>query len=234
MKKFSCVKLWIYNEYRMEDFDNSLLTYDIKTLEQLALELYENSIFIDFPEEFIVSIMDSILFERSSKLDINHVWTDENVKEIARVSELFASASEKACLYAKSIADKLEQEKANKNFLTDYEIEIQLTPYLKGYKEAENKCCSFLDILCKPICTDFEYILTCDYDDNKFFDRTENWNEEFFNRDKDGNPLNCFKDKYISYAIHELLDTGTWSYQDIINITEICAEVKVKYKSFIG
>ena len=234
MKKFSCVKLWIYNEYRMEDFDNSLLTYDIKTLEQLALELYENSIFIDFPEEFIVSIMDSILFERSSKLDINHVWTDENVKEIARVSELFASASEKACLYAKSIADKLEQEKANKSFLTDYEIEIQLTPYLKGYKEAENKCCSFLDILCKPICTDFEYILTCDYDDNKFFDRTENWNEEFFNRDKDGNPLNCFKDKYISYAIHELLDTGTWSYQDIINITEICAEVKVKYKSFIG
>jgi len=234
MKIFSCVKLWDYDEYDSEEYDNALDTYDIKTLEQLALELYENSLFIVFPKEFLVTILDFILYVRYSRLDSIHVWTDENVKEIVRVSELFASASEKACIYAKSIADKLEQEKSGNNFLTDYEIEIQLTPYLKGYKETENECCSFMDVLCKPVCTDSGYILTCDYDDNKYFDRSENWNEEGFNKDKNGEPIDCFKDIYISYAIHELFDTGTWSFQDIMNIGEICAEVKVKHKMFIG
>jgi hypothetical protein len=234
MKKFSCVKLWDYDEYYSDEYDNVLDTYDIKSLEQLALELYENSSFIVFPKEFLVSILDNVLSERFARLylDINFVWTEENVKEIVRVSELFASASEKACMYAKSIADKLEQEKAN-NILTDYEIEIQLTPYLKGYKETENECCSFMDVLCKPICEKFGYILTCDYDDNKYFDRSESWNTEpLFNRNV--KPLDCFKDKYISYAVHELLDTCTWSFQDIMNISEICMEVKVKHKSFIG
>jgi len=234
MKKFSCVKLWDYDEYYSDEYDNVLDTYDIKTLEQLALELYENSLFIVFSKEFLVSILDFVLSVRSIKLDKIHVWTVDKNMEIVRVSELFASASEKACMYAKSIADKLEQEKNGDGFLTDYEIEIQLTPYLKGYKETENECCSFMDVLCKPICKEFGYILTCDYDDNKYFDRSENWNEEYFYCDKDGNPIDCFKNKYISYAIHELLDNGTWSFQDIMNISEICTEVKVKHKMFIG
>jgi hypothetical protein len=232
MKNFSCVKLWNHDEYLGEDFYDALVTYDIKALEQFALELYENIHFIVFPKEYLVDLLDGILSNRSFRLDKNYVWTDEKIQEIVRVSELFASASERACTYAKSIADKLEQERINNDFLTDYEIEIQLTPYLRGYKEAENRYCSFMDVLCKPICTDFGYILTCDYDDNKFFDRSENWNEEYFNFDKNGEPLDCFKDIYISYVIHELLDTSIWSFQDITNISEICVEVKVKHIHF--
>jgi len=39
-------------------------------------------------------------------------------------------------------------------------------------------------------------------------------------------------DIYISYAVHKLLDSLIWSFQDIINISEICAEVRVKHKLF--
>jgi len=241
MKNFNCVKLWIYNDLGIGGNDNEkinavsniLKKYDVKTLEQLALELYENYYFIDFPKEYLADILDLALYERSSKLDSNHVWTDENIREIIRVSELFASACEKACIYAKTIADKLEQDKRGNNFPADYDIEIKLIPYLKGYRDAENKYCGFMDVICKPISTFSDITLTCSYDDNKYFDRSENWNEYPF-VDENGKTLDCFKNVNISYAVHELLDSLIWSFQDIINISEICAEVRVKHKLFFG
>jgi len=142
MKKFGCVELWNHNDW--DTFSNILEIYDIKTLEQLALELYENNLFFDFSKEYLGELLDSILFERSIRLNKNYVWTDENTQKIINTSELFVSASKKACMYAKSIADKLEQEKPGNIFLTDYEIEIKLIPYLTGYRDVENKNAVFL------------------------------------------------------------------------------------------
>ena len=47
-------------------------------------------------------------------------------------------------------------------------------------------------------------------------------------------PEDCFKDKFISYAIYELKDSMTWSYYDIMNINRISIDVKVNYQSFLG
>jgi len=75
MKNFNCVKLWIFNDSgicgddneKINAVSNILKKYDVKTLEQLALELYENYYFIDFPKEYLVDILDLALYERSSK-----------------------------------------------------------------------------------------------------------------------------------------------------------------------
>jgi hypothetical protein len=46
-----------------------------------------------------------------------------------------------------------------------------------------------------------------------------NWNTEYFG--------DTFVDDYIGYVIHALLDSREWSFQDIINIQKIHAEVRV-------
>lgn len=233
-KKFSCIKLLDYYN-NQEKADDIFEGYDIETLELLAIELYN----ISFghisrsqmiPRDLIVDILDDILSQRCIKLNSNHVWSNENVQEIVRVSEMFASASEKAFMYAESIANDLGPKKTKNEFLMEYEIEVKLNPYLKGYKTSENSIDYFMFVLCEPL---NKYLLTCDYSDNKYFDRTDSWNGEPF-WDENYKPLNCFKDKYISYAIHELLDTHIWSFYDIMNIDKICVEVKVIHKSFMG
>ena len=235
VKIFTCIKLLDYYN-NQEKVNDVLQGYDIKTLELLAVELYEaglnhisNSL---IPRDLLVDILDDVLSQRCIKMNSNHVWSNKNVQEIVRVSELFASASEKAFMYAESIAKALGPKRTKNDFLMDYEIEVKLNPYLKGYEDAENESSAcFMYVLCEPL--NNKYLLTCDYDDNKYFDRTDSWNGEPF-WDENYKPLDCFKDKYISYAIHELLDTDLWSFCDIMSIDRICVEVKVIHQSFVG
>ena len=230
----SCVRLWNTNIYSQFDFEDALEKYDIKTLEQLALILYHTGISREgwscIPLDHILQILDEVLSERRIKLNENFVWTDEHVEEIVKASELLAFSSEKACMYAKSLQNELAAQENNNDFLMDYEIEIKLCPYLKGYEDNEDNwgdC--FMYVLCEPIIKRHKNVLTCRYDDDKYFDRSESWNT-----DENFRPLDCFKDKYISYAIHELRDETWWSFQDIISIDRVCAEVKVLHQSFLG
>jgi len=152
------------------------------------------------------------------------------VKELERVSNLFILAAEKVCAYEELIRKELETKKNRDDFLMDYDIEIRLIPYLRGYEKNESDIDCFMYVLCEPLGNRnlFTYCI------DRYCDKTANYNYTMFLCDDNNQPLDCFKDKFISYAIYELKDSMTWSYYDIMNINRISIDVKVNYQSFLG
>lgn len=239
MKNFSCIKL-LNSIIDDNDIYHILNKYDIETLEKLALELYGNKDYSIIPENILVKILNEVLYVRCVKLNSKHIWTEKNINEILRVSDLFATSFEKALAYAKIIKSDLQYKKNKNNFLMDFEIEIKLIPYLSGYEMVEDildlRAC-FMYVLCEPIIKKCQSILTADIsyeeENKKYYDKSVIWEHEAFDSENI-EALSCFNDHFISYAIHELLDTMIWSFQDVSSINRICAEVLVRHQSFFG
>ena len=209
--------------------NKSLKDLDINDLEQLAVDLYEDYRHYIHFTGLISQIIDKILWERNDRLDSNHEWSEENVNKLISANDLLVSSAKKGHDKAQSIIKKLDIKRGIHNQLIDYEIEIKLIPYISGYVDPEEDLSScFMYVLCEPL--DNKYLLTFDEDDDKYFDKSNNWNVEYF-CDENGKTLDCFKDVYISYAIHELLDAH-WCFHDIMNINKVEIEVKVNHKHY--
>ena len=209
--------------------EKQLEEYAIKELEELAVDLYEYCLHNKNAKKEMLELLNDIIHERGARLHSNFVWTEENVSKLLKVNDLLVSAAEKANAQAQSFIEKLEIKKDEHNDLIDYEIEIKLIPYISGYNDTG---ASFMYVLCEPL--DNKYLLTCDADDNKYFDRSETWLEGLW--DENLKVLDCFKDKYISYAVHELWDAHWW-FHDIMNIDRVYIEVRtvaeIVYKNSI-
>jgi hypothetical protein len=242
LKKFSCIKLWNYL-IDTNDIYHILKEYDIKTLEILAIELYEKEWYEIrenpiIPKSKLDEILNEVLYVRCSKLNSKHTWTEKDINEILRVSDLFVTSFEKAVVYANKIKNNLQNKKNKNIFLMDFEIEIKLSPYLSGYEAVEDDMSSyFMYVLCEPIVNKYYSVLTVDIrheeENKKYYDKSEIWRQKDFDIENI-EALSCFRTHFISYAIHELLDTKVWSFQDIISINRICAEVLVMHQSFFG
>ena len=203
--------------------------YNIEELEHLAVNIYEDGRHCRNTKEQIVDLIDDIFFERGRRLNENLEWTVENVNKLLKANDLLVSAAEKGHAQAQEVIKKLEIKKGENNDLLDYDIEIKLTPYISGYVDPEKDSSeSFLFVLCEPL--DEEYLLTCDADDDKYFDRSETWLEGL--TDENNETLDCFKNKYISYAVHELWDAH-WCFHDIMNINKVLIEIKIKHEKFL-
>jgi len=214
----SSLNLWKNN------LEKPLEEYDIKALEQLAVDLYEDCLLHRKNPEGVVGLLNDIVHERGTRLNDSFSWTEENVSKLLRANDLLVSAAEKAYAQAQSLIEKLKIKRDENNDLIGYEIEIKLTPYISGYADPESDAgASFMNIICEPL--DNKYLLTCDADDNKYFDRSETWLEGLW--DENLKILDCFKDKYISYAVHELWDAH-WFFHDIMNIDRVHIEVKME------
>ena len=159
-------------------------------------------------------------------LKINYL---ENVNKLLKANDLLVSAAEKGHAQAQDLIKKLEIKKDENIDLLNYDIEIKLIPYISGYVDPEKDLGkSFLFVLCEPL--NNEYLLTFDTDDDKYFDKSETWQEGL--TDKNSEILDCFKDKYISYAIHELWDAH-WCFHDIMNINKVLIEIKINHENFL-
>jgi len=216
----SSINLWGNN------FRDSLKSYNIKELEELAVELYGDRRNVANIADYI----NDIFYERNARLDKDFQWTEENVNKLFNVNELLVKTAENAHAEAKTMIEKLEIKIDEYGSFINYDIEIKFIPYISGYVDPEkylNNC--FMWVLCEPI---GKYLLVCDsYDQaDKYFDKSESWLEGLW--DGDGNILDCFKDKYISYAIHELWDAH-WHWHDIININKVLVEINIKHSKYI-
>jgi len=213
----SSMNLW-ENNFRI-----SLKDYDIKELEQLAVELYEDRNNVSNISEYI----NDIFYERNSRLDKDFLWTDENVNKLLSVNELMVTTAENAYIQAQTMIDKMGITRDEAGFLINHDIEVKFIPYINGYADPEKDWSAcFMWVLCEPI---GKTLLTCGADDDKYFDKSETWLEGLW--DENRKILDCFKDKYISYAIHELWDAH-WHWYDIININKIKVEINIKQSNF--
>jgi hypothetical protein len=209
---------------------DELEKYPVETLELLAVGIYEKHFkrrmdYIDY------NILELILHVRVIMLNKNFIWTTENVDKFLKISEKFIEIFEKAYREAKSAIIGLEKRiQADDPFLKDYEVEIKLTPYLQDRNEEINDRFNF--VLSEPHGQDslIFYFSHCHYNGQineipVYIDRSKNWNFERFNEK--------FKNYYVSYAVHELLDTYMWSFYDILKIHTIWADVKIEHQHFI-
>jgi hypothetical protein len=196
--------------------------YPVEILDLLAIELYEKSFKTEFPD-----ILDTILYERATKLNKVFKWTDENKQKLLSVNNKFMKVCEKTYNKAVSAANDLEL-----RLVKDYEIEIEITPYM-GDEFCDDDHV-FGDIRCvlsepnsrfSPINFSFGHSKFQYKEHLIFLNKNLNWNIEYFG--------NTFKDNYICYEIHALLDSFKWSFNDIINIKKIETNVNVKYYYFI-
>ena len=126
--------------------------------------------------------------------------------------------------------EKLNIKKIDSDELSLNDVEIKLTPYISGYEDNED---CFLHVLCEPI--NEKYLLEFSADDTQYFDKSVSWTEGLW--DEDLKILDCFKDKYISYAVYELWDAH-WCFHDIMNIErvhiEVRIEIEVGYEKYTG
>jgi hypothetical protein len=206
--------------------------FSVETLEMLARKLYDDyilkkSLYSIYSDD----ILDIILEERVTKLDDAFEWTKENKEKFSMISKKLTQAFEKAYNEAISVADELENRiKNNDNYLKDYEIIIEITPYIGGVYE-EDSFDSFGYVLSEPISSPYSIIhyhfghSNSEKLDEKpiYLDKTHNWGISHFG--------NVSDEDNIGYATHNLLHHSTgWSLKDIVNITKIYADVKVYHQ----
>jgi hypothetical protein len=217
-------------------FSASIKQYDISTLEDLAVGLAGEIDKRDMRSSYFkyYKVLD-LLMERSIRLNSHFEWTIENQKLLLAVNDMFLNTWEKAIAEAKSIMVTLENRiLSNDNFLADYEIEIELTPFIMRIDtdDEENETHeTFEDLLsgkqhgCWYLSESLSHIhFNTEKDRVSFYlDRSENWNSEYFNH--------VFDRHYIGLSIHELLDSQIWSFNDILRINRIWTNINVRYQS---
>jgi hypothetical protein len=207
--------------------------YDVSTLENLAIELNKK---LSPAHHFSDSNLWTLLNERRIRLDSHFEWTVENQKQLLVVNDMFLNAWEKAINEAKTIMYSLENRISNNDdYLMDYEIEVELTPYTwpdnDDKKETKEAYETFEDLLSEKQHGSWflsESLSHTHFNTDKdrvsfYLDRSCNWNLEYFNH--------VFDLHYIGLSIHELLDAGVWCFSDILQIKNIWSNINVIHQS---
>ena len=207
-----------------EDLSDKLEIYPVNTLELLAKELCEKTIFIKAPD----ILLDTILSKRVKKLNRNFEWTNENKQRFLKVNNTFMQVFEVAYDEALAVADELENRiKNDDKFVKDYEIKITLDTYIQDHAYDDP---DFKFVLVEPKFNMLSHRIShCNFSERimekpTYLDKSRNWNNEYFG--------DTFNDDYICYQIRQLLD-GYWSFYDIINIDEIWADIEYAHQYFI-
>ena len=204
--------------------------FPVKILENLAVKLYEEYLKNGIRKIGGTDLLDIILSERVAKIHRHFEWTGENEEKLLKVNEEIMKTFKKAYNEAVSVLNELDKRKKNNDdFIMDYDVTVRSHFYMED-ENYQDKNGSIGFVLSEPISgfSPIEYFLGHSTsqinlkDIPIYLDKEKNWNSEYFN--------NEFNDKYICYAIHELLDTDRWSFYDIIGIKKICAEVEIKHQ----
>ena len=195
--------------------------FSVTELEDLVVQLYKEKQKKLFRYEF-----DMVLLKRYSKLNHNFSWTAECkakfLEKNERLMTIFTNSYNEAIATAKKLEQRIQR---GDPFLSDYEIEIELQPYIFDKNDYEDDCIAL--VLSEPDHYPINYCISHSSfkDDIKnvpiYLDNTFNWNNQYL--------TGIFDDHYICYQIHLLLENH-WAFQDILNINQIWSDVKVKYQ----
>jgi hypothetical protein len=174
------------------------------------------------------ALLREVLIARKNLRDGSWIWTENDRARLLTVSDALTAAFRKAYDDARSVAARMETEIVAGDFLTDYEIEIRIQPYIilpDSFDEDDSRH-AFSLVLCEPIDGNaIEYSFghaSFASETNEppiYLDTAYNWNIE----DLRG----VFPDDYVGYVVHALCDHGTWSYADIVQISGVWSDVRV-------
>ena len=202
---------------------------DATSLLSVAEYILENIRKVSFYKEFSKrdkrAAVDNLLMQRRGFLNRRFSWTEENKKRFLYVNDNLLRSCEKAWDEAMATAAVLEERiKQNDPFLKDYEIFVTLNAYPSG--GGDYKLDMFADVPRFAMSIGHSHYEIRDERGRPIaVDKTMNWNNEYFG--------DVFKNDYICFATHCLLDTYIWSFEDIISISSIWADVEVTHQNYI-
>lgn len=207
--------------------------YQIPMLIKIIARLIDSlEVHSKYPVLDIKYIIESLLQERRKQLDSAHIWTDENRKQFLLVDSIIQKSCNNASREALEVARDLEDRiKQNDSFINDYRIDVILNAYPK-FGSNDNAEKTVEGYLAEGILLPFEstshnvYKLVNDAKDysRPYIDKNKNWNTKYFG--------NEFKDSYIGYATHMLLDSGFWSFTDILSVKTVWSDVNVSHQHY--
>ena len=159
--------------------------------------------------------------------DKHFTWTEEYRKRFLHTNNILIDSCKKAWEEAVARAQGLEHRiNQNDSFLKDYEIYVNINVYptfMNGGETFEYTRDFFAE--------DLSFITAISHSHYKinfdalplFVDKTKNWNTEYLG--------NKYERDYICYAVHRLLDTGIWCFEDVISIQRIWTDINVVHQN---
>jgi hypothetical protein len=205
-----------------------------------AEQIDRNSKQVSRYERDLESNLERILYKRRTLLNAkeNWTWNETNKKRFVQISDALFRQCKKAWEIAMEKASSLEKQIAEESTVfDDYEIEILITPYTDDLWQASDEVdeetredvCAYMSEECQPLIemsishTHYDNCLKEIKDGDEFFiNKKWNWNTEYLG--------DHFKDEYICFAMHRLLDTLSWSFGDICSIENIFVDIGVNYQ----
>jgi len=179
-------------------------------------------LFENYPAHEKVYAAKLLLQYRCDVINKRFSWNDEKKEKFIRINKEILDSCEKAWGEVLLAAENLENRIRNKDSLfTDYEIYVDMTAYPDFGNKCTNKIKYFFaeELQLRP----FIHISNGEYNSidyvPQFIDKSKNWNIKYFSKE--------FKNDYICRAVYKLLDTGIWSFEDILSITHSCVWLDV-------
>ena len=211
-----------------------LAGYELPVLVKIAA-VFDIMIFRSdkYPKTDLEFMLKVVLRERKRRINAKFQWKDETRKRFLLVNDQLYEACVKGWQEALETAAALEVRiKREDSFLKDYEITVNINAYPKINGDRDDVVTDYFAV--KGL-NNIASISHCHYEtivlsaDNESFpklciDKTTNWNGEYFNGE--------FDNDYICYAIHRLLDSHMWSFQDILSIRRIWIDVEATHQHF--
>ena len=195
--------------------------FSVIELEELAVHLYREKLKKHYRLD-----MNRILMERYLKLNDAFSWTETSKNKFLEINDKLMAVFENSYNEAVTTANELEQRIRNNDpFLKDYEIDIEIQPYIFDKNDYENDCIAL--VLSEPDYFPINFSIGNSHFFNAtkelpiYMDKSLNWNQLYLK--------GIFDNYYICYQIHTLLENH-WAFQDILNINQIWADVKVSYQ----
>ncbi|MCL2007215.1 MAG: hypothetical protein FWG77_03930 [Treponema sp.] len=207
-------------------------SYSLKKIESILCSApkYQNA------KEDEKKAFENIMFTRRRKLISKFKWTEENKKQLVKVSNDFLKAWETGYTKAKTIIETLYESEENKDaFEEKYYIEVILHPDIL-IKEGANVIGQerIYEVILDYLNPDFTLNMTVTYDPatkdeseyhrDPYVDRSINWNAGGFGDIE-------LKDEYICLALNRLYAENHWAFQDIMKINYIATEIKIDYEN---
>jgi len=224
-----------------KDLFDALEKASIAELETLAVELRENYRKAKLslhghriPKKDILTRIENaaplywVLRKRKSRLNAAFKFTPKTIARLLRVNKHLEDSLEKARQEARPIMLEMEKRiKAKDAFLDDYELEMNLAPYVGKpgiYEILEGTTHhTYGDMTRSKHCLQDYY-----GDNGKEPDSLDlmNWNIDMHPHNK------VFENHHICYLMHELYDHTLWSLPDILKIKTIWIDIKICHQHF--
>jgi hypothetical protein len=220
------VELEEWLQWGMDDRDAKLDALTIPELEKIAIVWYNrhhrviDNLYHGFDEKR--DFLESIMGTRSVKYTNLFPLTEEYIDRYLLLNQKIMDCFERSRNEAGAIAKIMEQRLKNKDeYFNDYSLEIKIEITELG--DSNNSAKTTIEDVLFALLDD--YIMRTGYCSGT---DSSTWDDDW--SDLCGLPQSRLRGQNICYGMHELWEHTVMSWQDIIGIKEIVANVTVKYQ----